>query len=505
MADDGSSDSTSALRLLATMGVDNVVIVHHFLRRVIYFLRVVVNKLIYNLDKGWATKSCLTHMDWQKVVLPASLVAAYLLFYRLVEKPHPVEVEEESDLPNDNHVEEEVVIVEDETEEEEESVEITEEDILKYVLLAEECEPQLTTSLQKQYFAKLEKEYKRIKRALEQCAASGTSEHVSYALRIIGSMYRFWFVTGRQHEGYNIAKVFFDSYINPSECNNINAKFFEAFGFLAHAKGDFDEAEEHLTVALSYHSTLGNDFSNATVANQLGNCARERGEYNRAASLHQTALEIFTGLNSPWGIALSQNNLGVVAREKGEWDKAKKFFEDSLATRKQIEDEIGIASSYGNIATVAFAQGDYTKAAEYHTNCLNIRRKLNDVWGIAGATSNLGLVAAERSEFEKSRESLSAAIKSFSKLRDKLGMCEALEGFACLAAKEKKWHRAAVLFGAAKELRGSIRAHVPFSRKGHYDKHVTEISSQLSPLVQEQLEKQGAAMDFTQAVTYVLN
>jgi len=59
--------------------------------------------------------------------------------------------------------------------------------ILKYVLLAEECEPQLTKAQQKEYFAKLEAEYKQIKRALEKCAADGTSENISYALRIIGN------------------------------------------------------------------------------------------------------------------------------------------------------------------------------------------------------------------------------------------------------------------------------------------------------------------------------
>lgn len=158
-----------------------------------------------------------------------------------------------------------------------------------------------------------------------------------------------------------IARVFLDSYVKTYECNAANAKFFEAIGaystlilflvltflagFLSHAKGAFDEAEEHLTVALTYHTTLGNEFSSATAANQLGNCARERGEYhicyfglllffttrslllqffyvfltcwknlmeqryNRAESLHQTALEIFSKAESPWGIALAQNNL----------------------------------------------------------------------------------------------------------------------------------------------------------------------------------------------------
>ena len=63
-----------------------------------------------------------------------------------------------------------------------------EEAILKYVLLAEECEPELIKAHQKEYFATLEKEYKQIKRALATCAAAATSEYISYALRIIGMM-----------------------------------------------------------------------------------------------------------------------------------------------------------------------------------------------------------------------------------------------------------------------------------------------------------------------------
>lgn len=104
------------------------------------------------------------------------------------------------------------------------------EQILKYVALVEECEPQLTKARQKDYFAKLEKDYSKIKRALEQCIAIGTDEYISFALRItgtlllmqcgfilifLGGIYRFWFVTGRQQEGYSILShchyfLFFD-------------------------------------------------------------------------------------------------------------------------------------------------------------------------------------------------------------------------------------------------------------------------------------------------------
>lgn len=68
-------------------------------------------------------------------------------------------------------------------------------DIIKIVLFCEECEPHLTKSNQKEYFARLEKQYKHIQRAIQLSANIGTSEFISYGLRIIGNPHFLSFIT----------------------------------------------------------------------------------------------------------------------------------------------------------------------------------------------------------------------------------------------------------------------------------------------------------------------
>lgn len=68
------------------------------------------------------------------------------------------------------------------------------EEIIKIVLFCEECEPHLTKANQKEYFAKLEHQYKHISKAIQLCLDLGTSdEFLCYGLRIIGTSSSFIF------------------------------------------------------------------------------------------------------------------------------------------------------------------------------------------------------------------------------------------------------------------------------------------------------------------------
>lgn len=169
---------------------------------------------------------------------------------------------------------------------------------------------------------------------------------------------------------------------------------------------------------------------------------------------------------------------------------------------------------------------------------------------MCGAETNLGLVQLEiegkkgtiKEEDGKARKHLTKALGSFFALHDQLGCCEALEAWACLHAKNYDWSKSSVsfrlssssrllishldgheiLFGAAKELRSVIHAHVPLSRAGHYEKCIRwvafiftllnndppsdkkEIEKHLSENEIGKLEQQGAKMELASLIAYVL-
>lgn len=146
---------------------------------------------------------------------------------------------------------------------------------LKYYLnFLEKMEPNLIGNQQQVTLETIEQELSNIRLALEFCSKEmeHRKEISSLALRLLGSLSRFWWMRGHSKEGFAWTKHLLELMDNEGE-PLIVAKALRAAGVLAQSQGYHKEAQEYYKKSLvAYESS--NDLSN-TASKQLSNLTSE--------------------------------------------------------------------------------------------------------------------------------------------------------------------------------------------------------------------------------------
>jgi predicted ATPase/transcriptional regulator with XRE-family HTH domain len=292
-----------------------------------------------------------------------------------------------------------------------------------FLSLAEVAEAALTGPRQAVWLAQLEREHDNLRAALAWAMARGEAET---ALRLSGSLWRFWQMHGHVREGRRWLAAALA--LPAGDAQSARGKALNAAGVLAFQQGDYAASRALHREDLALHRALGDDRGVAQALNNLGVIAWNDGDYRAAQGLHGESLTIRRMLGDRWGIAQSLNNLGVVARVRGDLAAAQALHEESLAIRRELGDERGIVVALIYLGLVGRARRDHAAAQTRYVESLDA----------AWALGNLPLTA------------------------------EALEGIAAAAAGCGAAERAAFLFGAAAALRNSLGVPLsPDDRRDH--------------------------------------
>ncbi len=293
-----------------------------------------------------------------------------------------------------------------------------------YVLaLAETAEAALTGHQQTVWLTRLEAEHDNLRAVLSWAMAC---DEVETALRLAGSLWRFWQMHGHVREG-----------------------------------------RRWLDAALALPAPAA-PASRGKVLNAAGVLSFQQGEYAASGALHREDLELRRALRDEPGIAQALNNLGVVARNAGDIAAAQALHEESLAIRRALGDRWGVAQALNNLGVVARMQGDLTRAEALHEESLAIRRELGDKRGMVVALIYQGLVARAREDHAAAHAWYAEGLASVWALGNLPLIAEALEGIAIAITGIGDTERAARLFGAAETLRDSLGVPLsPDDRRDH--------------------------------------
>ena len=254
-----------------------------------------------------------------------------------------------------------------------------------FLALAEVAEAALTGPHQAAWLKRLETEHDNLRAALGWATACGEAET---ALRLAGSLWRFWQMRGHVREG-----------------------------------------RRWLAAALALPAPDA-PATRGKALNGAGVLAFQQGEYAASRALHGEDLALRRALGDDRGVAQALNNLGVVARTDGDTVAAQALHEESLALRRALGDQWGVAQALNNLGVVARMRGDFAQAQTLHTESLAIRRKLADERGIVVALIYLGLVARARCDHAAARARYAEALLVARALGNLPLIAEALEGIA---------------------------------------------------------------------------
>ena len=292
-----------------------------------------------------------------------------------------------------------------------------------YLALAERAEPELWGPREEAALARLEREHGNLRAALRWSLEGGEAE---LALRLGGSLWRFWVLRGHPGEGLQL-----------------------------------------LGAAVARGAPAGAPVR-ARALTAAGNLAWVRGELERSAAYHREALALRRPLGDVPGIAASLHNLANVASDRGDLAQARALYEESLALWRGVGDARRAAVTLHNLGDALRLEGDLDGAAALLAESLSLRRQGGDTWGIAVVLKDLGLLARLRGDLAQASALYAESLSLSRAVGGTLGIAWCLEKLAEVAGAQGRLETGGRLLGAADALRRAIGSPLPPSEQAAY-------------------------------------
>jgi predicted ATPase/DNA-binding SARP family transcriptional activator len=272
---------------------------------------------------------------------------------------------------------------------------------------------ELTGPTQRRWLTQLEQERDNLRVALEWAAAA---PDVETELRLVGALWRFWWLRGELTEGRNR---------------------------LEHALARQDGADPSL-VAQAVRGAAG-------IYWNLG----EAGLARDHASL---GLQLAAAAGEPVVELSCHTVLGLLARDQSDFGRARDHFEKSAAIATQLGRDRDVMVAKMNLGSVAFGAREYSTAQTLWQDLLAYHRRGDSEEGIAIALLNLGLVAYRLDQRKAARPYFSEASDLFIRLGFREHHAHALQGLAALDSGDGEPERAARLLGEASRVLAATRS-----------------------------------------------
>ncbi len=368
-----------------------------------------------------------------------------------------------------------------------------------FLRLAEAAEGPLDGPQHGLWLDRLEREHDNLRSALQWALDSG---HAETALRLAGSLWRFWFKRGLLSEGQSWLDA---ALALPDKGSPLaRSKALNGAGNLAGIRSDLDRARTLHEEALAVRQDLGDTKAVATSLNNLANVARLQGDSARAIALHERSLAVTRDSGDRHGTARSLHNLALVARDTGDYARARALHEESLAILRSLGDEYGVALALNNLGYVVWLLGDRERAEALQAEALSLYREQGDTWGIAHALLHLASVEEDEGDRAQATALFVESLGLFRKLGVKRNIAVCLEGLARLAAAAGSYAQAATLLGSADLVQESVGVRrAPVEAERHARATAT-IQAHLGNGRFATAWEGGRAMPMEQAIDYAL-
>jgi non-specific serine/threonine protein kinase len=327
-----------------------------------------------------------------------------------------------------------------------------------YALLAEAAEPELQGPDQAAWLDRLASEHDNLRHAIQHFIGADKAEP---ALKLAGSLWRFWWVRGNLEEGRKrLAAVL--AMKGASSPTAARSKTLYAAATLASGQGDYDASRFLLAESLEIDRGLGNKSGIASSLFEMGNIANDQEELAEARSLYEESLAVRRELGDQRGISSTLHNLGVVSQAQGDYAAARSLYEQALVLHRELGNRAWEAATLNGLGNIALSLGEHAAARSYQEKSLAIQREIGDKRGIAYSLRELGQVAEMQKDYVAARVLLKESLVILREIGGRPRLADTLESLASLAAAEGQLERALRLAGAAATLRGVLGT--PLSR-----------------------------------------
>ena len=367
-----------------------------------------------------------------------------------------------------------------------------------FLALAEEAEPHLRGGEQVHWLNRLEAEHDNLRAAVESLLGAEDAEG---ALRLTGSLYRFWAIRGHFSEGRDsIERALRGS----GGSSSVRAKALNGLGSLAYRQDDNERAKAYYEEGLARYREAGDTSGIATSLLGLANVTQAEGDHVLSRALYEESLTLYRGLGDASGVARVLGNMGFEAQYAGDYAQATALFQESLALNQRLGDRSGIAFATEHLGGVAAAQGDFDRAKQLLEESLVLFRELSDRAFEAFAYADLGVVAWLKGNPVEAKRLIDESVSVFREAGDRWNLGRSFARLAGIAMSQKQPERAARLCGAVEALFEAIRSPIVPTDRLAFDKVVAAARASLGGPGFMSAWDEGKAMTLDQAIEYAL-
>jgi predicted ATPase/class 3 adenylate cyclase len=259
----------------------------------------------------------------------------------------------------------------------------------RFLDLAEAAEPHLRGVDQKRWLDRLEVEHDNLRSALRRAINAG---HHEAALRLVGTLWRFWHLHGHLDEGRRWAE---EVLTLPGSAGRTahRARALTALGGVAYWQEDLSTTEAAYQEALAIAQELGDRLLQAEGLYNLSFVPAYQGDFKRAVAIVLESQTIFQELGVRRGIADAVWLLAIVARLEGDTPTARARAEESLAMHRQIGDRFGTTDALHVLGRIALADGDLVTAGPCFLEALAYDEEVGNQTGMGIVLDNLAAMA----------------------------------------------------------------------------------------------------------------
>ncbi len=367
------------------------------------------------------------------------------------------------------------------------------------LVLAEEGNPELTSSERARWLMECDAEIDNFRAALDSLLQRSELE---WALRLCMALFRFWDMREHLTEGRTRLEAVLR--LAGPEYPNERARVAHFIGALASAQGDYPAAVHFLEHGLSLYEELGDNAGIAASLNALGVSARDRGDYPAAQANFERSLACWRMLPDRLALARCLHNLSNVIRVRGDYSRAQWALREAAEIFEQLGDRSGAAWCVNQQGDIAREQGDLAGAREWYGRALAAFREALDPWGSARSLTDLAYIDCAQRQYADAHVECREALEIFVRLGHRRGIARALECSACMAVPQGHAGRALRLAAAATHLRRSINAHLHQGEQMKLDATLRSAWEALGEVEGKRVWAEGSAMSIESAVQYSL-
>lgn len=272
-----------------------------------------------------------------------------------------------------------------------------------FVSVAEDAGSKLRTTGGVADLDALEADHENLREALRW----GMTHDPVLALRLAGTLGRFWEIRGHLLEGCGWLDASLDGAGDaPPE---VEARALDAYGRLLYLRGDREAATSRIQAALARLHDAEDAHGVSSALNHLGALAMEASDFARAGALYQEALTSYRARGDQTGVGYVLNNLGEVARLQQDYVRAEGLYREGLVLHRALGNQRGIAITLGNLGSVVHRQGNAEEAATLFLESIALKHHLGDQIGLSYCFAGLAGVLCDDGAYSEAARLLGAA------------------------------------------------------------------------------------------------